>query len=126
MEDMAGKISELLSSPDGLDKIKSVADALFGDSGLPVSQPQSAQKPSEPSGAGDSGFSLPDGFDISKIMGLMSAFNNQKADRRTELLLALKPHLSEERRERVDKAVKILKIVAILPVLKEQGLLDIL
>ena len=59
-------------------------------------------------------------------MGLMSAFNNQKNDRRTELLLALKPHLSEERRERVDKAVKILKIVSILPALKEQGLLDIL
>ena len=126
MEDMASKISELLSSPDGLDKIKSVADALFGDYGTTASPPINDPKPSDNSDSGGLGFSLPDGFDISKIMGLMSAFNNQKNDRRTELLLALKPHLSEERRERVDKAVKILKIVSILPALKEQGLLDIL
>lgn len=124
MDDMAGKISDLLSSPDGMERIKSMADALFGGAGLPEA-PQNEQPPKQDNGS-DGGFSLPDGIDIAKIMGLMSALNNQKADRRTDLLLALKPHLSEERRERVDKAVKILKIVAILPALKEQGLLELL
>lgn len=119
MEDMAGKISELLSDPDGMGKIMAVAESLFkGDDAKNPLTPE----PEPTSG----GFSLPDGLDITKIMGLMSAFNSQKSDRRSELLLALKPHLSSERRERVDKAVKLLKIVSLLPVLKEQGLLDLL
>lgn len=120
MEDMAGKISELLSDPDGMSKIMAVAESLFksdDSKNPPTSEPDTA-----PSG----GFSLPDGFDITKIMGLMSAFNSHQNDRRSELLLALKPHLSSERRERVDKAVKLLKIVSLLPLLKEQGLLDLL
>ncbi len=116
MEDMAGKISELLSSPDGMDKIKSLADALFKDNAPPKDEP--------PENTSGGGFSLPDGFDISKIMGLMSAFNNKQSDRRSDLLLALKPHLSINRQERIDKAVKLLKIASLLPVLKEQGVLD--
>lgn len=116
MEDMAGKISELLSSPDGMDKIKSLADALFKDNAPPKDDP------SENSSGG--GFSLPDGFDIGKIMGLMSAFNSRQSDRRSDLLLALKPHLSAERQERVDKAVRLLRIAALLPLLKEQGIID--
>ncbi len=119
MDDIAGKISELLSDPDGMNKIKSMAENLFKDKSL---EPQETNEASE---SLDSGFSLPDGIDIGKIMTLMSAFNNQKADKRSQLLLALKPHLCEERRERVDKAVKLLKIIALLPLLREQGLLDI-
>lgn len=118
MDDIVGKISDLLSSPDGMDKIKSLADSLFGSG--------SAQKEAddEPSSDGG-GFSLPDGLDIGKLMGIATVLGNQKTDRRSELLLALKPHLSIERRERVDKAVKFLKIAAVLPLLKEQGILDI-
>ncbi len=120
MEDIQGKLSELLSDPEGMNKIKTIAESLFKSDDAknsPTPEPDSS-----PSG----GFSLPDGFDISKIMGLMSVFNSNHNDRRSDLLLALKPHLSAERRERVDKAVKLLKIVSLLPVLKEQGLLDLL
>ena len=114
---MAGKIAELLSNPDEMDKIKSLADALFKDNAPSKDEPLENNS--------DQGFSLPEGFDIGKIMGLVSVLNNRQSDRRSELLLALKPHLSSERRERVDKAVKFLKIATLLPVLKEQGLLDI-
>ena len=116
MEDMASKISELLSDPKGMEKIKSLANSLFNDNSVPKDEP--------PEDTSSEGFSLPNGFDIGKIMGLMSAFNNPQSDRRSNLLLALKPHLSNERQERVDKAVKLLKIAALLPVLKEQGVLD--
>lgn len=121
MDDIAGKISELLSSPDGMDKIKTMANALFASN----EAPKESQKSTEENN-GFNGFSLPDGFDISKIMGVMSALNSHQSDHRSELLLALKPHLSKERSERVDKAVKLLKIVSLLPLLREQGLLDIL
>ena len=118
MENIAEKLSELLSSDGGIEKIKSLAENLLGDN---APQTENGDKDSE----NDNGFSLPEGFDIGKIMGLASAFGNQKPDHRSALLLALKPHLGEARRERVDKAVKLLKIAAMLPLLKEQGILDI-
>ncbi len=118
MDDIAGKISELLSSPDGMERIKNLADSLFGSN---APQEQRADEPPVDGG----GFSLPDGLDIGKLMGIATVLGNQKPDRRSQLLLALKPHLSQERCERVDKAVKFLKIAAILPLLKEQGILDI-
>lgn len=142
MDDIAGKISELLSSPEGMDKIKQMAGALFSDGGINPT-PQNLNdntrdiSTSEQQNNGDmlgqllgnfanSGFSLPDGFDPLKLIGLMSALNSGADDKRAGLLLALKPHLSVDRQERVDKAVKLLKIASLLPVLKEQGLLDIL
>ncbi len=122
MDGIADKISDLLSSAEGVDKIKSMAEALLG----PSDSGAFDNGTNKNDGNSDSdGFSLPD-FDIGKIMGLASVLGNQKSDKRSQLLLALKPHLCEERRERIDKAIKILKIVSILPVLKEQGLLDIL
>ncbi len=116
MDDIAGKLSEFLQDPESMSKLKSVAENLLGN--------QNEQNDSQSSSASEP-FSLPDGFDIGKMMGLMSVFKNQKQDHRSELLLALKPHLSEHRREKVDQAVKLLKIIALLPVLREQGLLDI-
>lgn len=121
MDDIAERISKLLSDEGGMEKIKNMAEALFGNS---ENSENTAERQDETTSA--TNFSLPDGVDISKIMGLVSAFGNMKSDRRTELLLALKPHLSVERRERVDKAVKLLKLAALLPLIKEQGLLDIL
>jgi len=38
--------------------------------------------------------------------------------------LALNPHLSEESQRRVDTAVKILRVIDLLPALKESGLLE--
>lgn len=147
MDDIAGKISELLSSPDGMDRIKQMAGALFSDSNREEPSPSSQQTGTEPSpeaappaadgdggdmlgsllgGLTGGGLSLPDGFDPMKMIGLISALSSGGDDKRAGLLLALKPHLSKERQIRVDKAVKLLKIASLLPVLKEQGLLDIL
>ena len=80
----------------------------------------------ESSGLDFGGFSLPDNFDITKIMGIMSALSDNKIDERSKLLLALKPHLSEKRQQRVDKAVKLLKLASLIPIVKEQGLFDLI
>lgn len=116
MDDMAEKITSLLSDPDGMEKIKGMAEALFGEN-KPAEEP-----PSKPGG----GLSLPEGFDPVKLMGAFSALSKSGGDDRTALLMALKPHLAPERRDRVDKAVKLLKIASLLPVLRDEGLLDML
>ncbi|MBE6798385.1 MAG: hypothetical protein E7525_01185 [Ruminococcaceae bacterium] len=132
MDDIASKISELLSDPGGIDRIKQMAGALFSGGEEENSEPQPNDTPSPDLLSGllgslsnSGGPSLPDGFDPMKLMGLMSVLGRSGDDKRTALLLALKPHLSKERQPRVDKAVKFLKIAALMPTLKEQGLLDI-
>lgn len=131
MDDIASKISELLSDPQGIDKIKQMAGALF--TGNEQNNDNVATPPAPDllgnllgSLTNNNDLSLPDGFDPMKLMGLISVLGRSGDDKRSALLLALKPHLSAERQQRVDKAVKFLKIAAMLPVLKEQGLLDIL
>lgn len=115
MDDMAEKITALLNDPNGMEKIKSVASALFRDS-----EPASNQN----SSSGE--LSLPEGIDMEKIMGIASALSCSGSDERAVLLTALKPHLSPDRRTKVDRAIKLLKIVSVLPVLKQQGLLDLI
>ena len=57
-------------------------------------------------------------------MNLLSRLKNSDNDSRTQLLYALKPLLSEPKREKVDTAIKILKLIEMLPLLKGTGLLD--
>lgn len=115
MDDMREKITALLSDPEGMEKIRSAASALFSDNGK-----------EDENKAEEKGLSLPDGIDMGKIMGIASALSDSGNDERAVLLTALKPHLSPDRRVRVDRAIKLLKIAAVLPVLKKQGLFDLL
>jgi len=123
MEDISQKISALLDSPDGMNRLKAVAENLLGDGFSKNEQPTKENKDEE------NNFSLPDNLlqnigNMQGIMRLAGFLGKEQKDSRIDLLRALKPHLSEERAKRVDKAISILKIAAILPILREEGLLD--
>jgi len=80
----------------------------------------------EKSGAGDgNGENSGDmDFDFSKLLKvreLLSGYN--KKDQNTEFLYALKPILKDENQVKVDKVVKILKLLALWPLIKDSGLL---
>lgn len=65
------------------------------------------------------------GIDLEAIMRmgeLLSQMNKQ--DDSTRLLLALKPHLKPENRQKVDSAMKLIKIMNILPLLRDSGILN--
>lgn len=122
MEDISQKISALLGSPDGMEKIRQAAASILGNEGIDNTK---NEKSEEPKG----GFSLPqdllqNAHNMQGIMRIINLFQNRKEDNRVSLLLALKPHLSNERAARVDKAVSLLKVASILPVLREEGLLE--
>ncbi|OJU13238.1 MAG: hypothetical protein BGN88_02435 [Clostridiales bacterium 43-6] len=111
MDDIAAKLAELLDSPDGMDSIKSLAGMLLNNTG--------DQKADDDS-PGGLGFN-PD--EIQNIMRITNALKSTKQDdERSRLLMALKPHLGDERRDKVDKAVKILKLVNLMPLIQESGL----
>lgn len=115
MDDFASKITDLLNDPEGLNQISQLASSLMSG--------KDEKKPSD-----EQGLDLP--FDVSKmgsIMKVMSAVKQQSQDdNNTRLLIALKPHLSKERGEKVDKAISLLKIVKLLPILKESGLMNLI
>lgn len=97
-----------------MDNIEDILRALTEDDDSPA-----AEKSEDESGDGG----LLSGIDLgsmAKIAGLLSAAGSTTDDER--LLLALKPLLREENRSKVDTAVKLLKLVALLPLLKESGL----
>ena len=112
MEDLSAMLSQLLDDPQGMEKIKSLAGSLLEGQG-----PLAA---ASPPAAGDCGTISPG--EIQTIMKLMSAMKNDQDDDRTRLLLSLKPHLSQERQQRVDQAVKLLKLITLLPLIRESGL----
>ena len=81
------------------------------------------QQPSHPSaGSGMPDFLANLDFNmIFKIQQVFSAMNEK--DKNTSLLLALKPHLSEERQKKADQAILMMKILRVLPMIAESGIL---
>ncbi len=111
MDDLNRKLEEILNDPESMNKVRLMAENLLGEE-------------SEESKSEDTGASFLDGFDIGKMMSILEKIGNRENDNRTRLLLALKPNLSERRRAKVDSAVKLLKLIEALPLLKQAGILD--
>ena len=121
MEDMNDMLGSLLSDPESMQQIKELADML------------KSEMPSD----GKSGESGQGGFDFGSLAGLMggqfdpnmltavskvlAAMNGE--DKNRALLMALRPHLSGDKQERVDKAVRMLKLYSAANALKDSGLL---
>jgi hypothetical protein len=57
-----------------------------------------------------------------KMLGVLGNNINAK-DNRTALIEALKPMLSEPRRQKADEAIKILRLINLIPLLRDSGLL---
>ena len=57
---------------------------------------------------------------VMKLAPLLGSMNEENDS--TRLLYALKPFLSEKRRQRIDKSVRLLGIMRILPLIKETGI----
>ena len=108
MDELSEKLAGLLNDPDTMERVRQMARGLFSDQ----SQPSTQQLPS---------VDMPTADEITKIMSIMSKLNASGDDSRSGLLLALKPHLSEPRREKVDRAVKILKLIELLPLIQEMN-----
>lgn len=80
------------------------------------SQQQSAPPPPPPAGTGS-----PDITKLLKLQAIMQQANTH--DKNVDLLLALKPLLKEENQVKIDRLIKIFRLFAIYPALKESGLL---
>lgn len=110
MDELSEKLAGLLNDPDTMARVRQMAQGLF-------SGENAASQSETPAATG----AMPSAEELGKIMSVMSKLNSAGNDSRQALLLALKPHLSEPRREKVDNAVKILKLLELLPLIKEMN-----
>jgi hypothetical protein len=126
VESVAEKLQSLLSDEEGLSRLQMLYDILSENHEKDCSENNSEPSCSDMNDdENDNNCCEQDGdFDFSSIMKLQGLFNMEgREDKNTALLIALKPHLSLEKQEKVDKAVKIMNILEAVSVLKETGLL---
>ncbi|WP_243236727.1 hypothetical protein [Ruminococcus bicirculans (ex Wegman et al. 2014)] len=143
MDDLMNKIQNVLNDEESMKQIKELADMLTADNGgqgeqggkgeAPTQSPQnmdfsqllqslggvSPPAESKPAQATQTG-----GLDIAKLMKIQSIMQSaSKPDKNIQLLLALRPLLKEENQAKIDRLIKIFKLFAVYPALKESGLL---
>lgn len=133
--DLSGILNSL--SGEDMENIKKMAQGLFG------SNTQGGEQSGETNSASDSkaryehrngenknsdfknfnfnNMNFPDFSVIEKLAPVISAFSEH--DERSDFIMALKPLLSEQRRKKADEAAKLIKLISVLPVLKEQGMM---
>lgn len=118
-----GSILSSLSSED-INNLKNVANSILGGEN---SQEQEKKEPPKNKDNGDfkmpdlSSLGFPDMSQFSNLLPLLSALNSR--DEREDFICALKPLLSDERRKKADEAMKFVKLLSIIPLLKEKGIM---
>ena len=101
MSEMQDAIHQILSDPEAMKQVQSLGEQL----GLSKPQP----KP-EPEGLGA----------LTKLAPLMNRFSAD--DEVSRLLEALRPFLGEEKRRRLDQAARLMRLIKVIPLIKDSGL----
>lgn len=107
MDDISQKIQSLLNDEESMRQIQELA-AMFSGENSASSQEQPAS----------------DGLGINPaaIMQLIGTMSQQ--DKNCDLLLALREHLSSEKQQKIDKAIRLIKLYNIFIAMRENGMLD--
>lgn len=122
MDDLNERLAEILNDPESLNRVRAMAENLLGKSDQSASE-STASTPTADIGSLFGGGNI-DPIQIGKILSIMSQLKSHNNDSRSNLLLALKPLLSTPKREKVDTAIKLLKIIDLLPLIKDSGIFN--
>lgn len=118
-------INSLLNSlsAEDMENIKKVASDILGNAGENREKPKEEKQPVGNANFADglSGLGMPDLSQLSSLAPILQAFNSH--DERLDFINALKPLLSEERRQKADEAMKLVKLLSVLPLLRERGIM---
>ena len=119
MDDLSAKLAELLNDPESMNRVRQMAENILGESGGEAPAPDPS---ADLSGIGE----MLGGGELNSIISVISKMKSASDDSRVQLISALRPHLSEERKKRADTAIKILKLLDLLPLIKDSGIMNLL
>ncbi len=100
-------LSQMLQEGDGGTQLQNILD-MFSDG-----------KPNQPAGEPTVGMDMESMEMMMKLGQAMTIMNRQKDDNHTQLLMALRPFLKPARQEKVDHAMKFLKLGGVLNIIRE-------
>ncbi len=107
MDDLSEKLSGILKDPDAMRDIAALASQLGIDAPNPPKKPEPADETA------------------AMLSGLMPMLGQlRQEDETTRLLEAMRPFLSEERQRKLDKAKRLIKVMQLMPLIKELPLFD--
>lgn len=106
-------INDIISSlsNEDIEMLKGVASSILGEGATETPSPAQQNL---------NGFNLnPD--DLEMMMKAKKIFDrmNKSSSKNTDLINALKPHLSQESQHKADQAIRIMKLFDVLPYIKE-------
>ncbi len=129
-------INSILSSlsQDDIENLKKTAADIFGEMNAQTSEkdknPSDRKKTSAEGNEGFKpddilkglgNFGMPDLSQLTALAPILQAFNSQ--DERLDFINALKPLLSPERQKKADEAAKLVRLLSVLPLLRERGIM---
>lgn len=151
MDDLTGKLNEILKNPQAMEQVSALAGmlGLGGENNAPAgtSNPPAPASNAGPSPAGGAGNLLGNLGSLGNLGGLGSLLGGgglggtngellqamgkvlpllnrfQQEDDNTRFLHALRPLLGEERRRKLDESIRIMQMLRLLPLLKNEGIL---
>lgn len=101
MDDIIGELQKFLSTDEGRKTAEELSEMLNGGS----APEEKSESP-----------------DLSGLLGLLGS--TPRKSESSALISALIPFLSDRRREKAKKAMKILGVISLLPTLQESGILS--
>ncbi len=114
MSDLQDTLRQIMSNPEAMRQVQSLGRQLgLGDEAPPPSPPP-VQPPAPPPAGGEMMTAL------SKLAPLMSV--SQPNDETAALLNALRPFLSGEKLERLNSAQRLIRLIRMIPLLRDSGL----
>ena len=125
MDDLMGRIQDVLSDEESMNQIKKLASMFGGDENSSAPDLSSIfNGMNSNSGSKNTSDTGNSDFDLSKLIVLKDIMQKaNKPDPSTDLLYSLRPLVKTETQEKIDKLLKIFKIIAIWPVIKDSGVL---
>lgn len=119
--DIAERLEQILGDENALSQIQQMATALRGDSPTEGNGDQ-------PTAEGGGGLNA---NMLGSLMGMLGGGNSPAGgtttgggDSSVALIRSLKPFLSQKRKKRAGEAVKIMKMIELLPVLQKSGIFE--
>ena len=123
LDDIAEKIQSLLADEESMRQISELAAMFSGGEGKfsgGSGDPEASSGSSEFSPEDDNSGGL--GINPAAVMQLIGAVS--ASDKNCDLLKALRPHLSHEKQQKLDRAVRLLKLYNIFTAMRENGMLN--
>ena len=110
MNDWEEKLNALLSDPDAMAQVVGMAQTLSQQFG--GGAPQSAAQPEPPSGENPLGvLSSIDPALLTRIIPVLQQMNRSESSEASAFLHALRPYLKPSRRDKVDRACQLARVI---------------